>query len=60
MDHRAIYLLIAGIETPFTLVTLRGSLGWTMFGVVWALAVFGIVQEIRTARGHAVCRSSSI
>ncbi len=46
MDHCAIYLLIAGTYTPFTLVTLRGSLGWTMFGVVWALALFGIAQEL--------------
>jgi len=46
MDHCAIYLLIAGTYTPFTLVTLRGTLGWTMFGVVWALALFGIVQEL--------------
>ena len=46
MDHCAIYLLIAGSYTPFTLVTLRGVLGWSMFGVVWALALFGIAQEI--------------
>src|ERR1044072_9139849 len=42
MDHCAIYLLIAGTYTPFTLVTLRGTLGWTMFGAVWTLALFGI------------------
>ncbi|WP_462176870.1 PAQR family membrane homeostasis protein TrhA, partial [Acinetobacter baumannii] len=41
MDHCAIYLLIAGTYTPFTLVTLRGPIGWTMFGVVWALALLG-------------------
>jgi hemolysin III len=46
MDHCAIYLLIAGTYTPFTLVTLRGTLGWTMFGAVWTLALFGIVQEL--------------
>ncbi|MBY0445098.1 MAG: hemolysin III family protein [Burkholderiales bacterium] len=45
LDHCAIYLLIAGSYTPFALVTLRGSLGWTIFGVNWALAIFGIVQE---------------
>ena len=50
MDHCAIYLLIAGTYTPFTLVTLRGPIGWTMFGVVWALAVLGIVQELLYAR----------
>jgi len=50
MDHCAIYLLIAGTYTPFTLVTLRGSVGWTMFGVVWTLAVLGIAQEFLYAR----------
>jgi len=50
MDHCAIYLLIAGTYTPFTLVTLRGTLGWTMFGAVWALALLGIVQELCLAR----------
>jgi len=42
-DHSSIYLLIAGTYTPFTLVTLRGSLGWTYFGIIWALAILGIV-----------------
>jgi hemolysin III len=51
MDHCAIYLLIAGSYTPFTLVTLRGALGWWLFGVVWALALFGVVQEIWYAKG---------
>jgi hemolysin III len=46
MDHCAIYLLIAGTYTPFTLVTLRGTIGWTMFAVVWTLAVLGIAQEL--------------
>ena len=46
MDHCAIYLLIAGTYTPFTLVTLRATIGWTMFGVVWTLAVLGIAQEL--------------
>jgi hemolysin III len=50
-DHCAIYLLIAGTYTPFTLVTLRGSWGWSLFGVIWGLAIFGIVQEIWFARG---------
>jgi hemolysin III len=54
MDHCAIYLLIAGTYTPFTLVTLRGAWGWSLFGVVWALAVFGIVQEIWYAKGARV------
>ena len=43
LDHSAIYLLIAGTYTPVTLVTLRGTVGWTLFGVVWTLAAMGIV-----------------
>ncbi|MFA5521752.1 MAG: hemolysin III family protein [Castellaniella sp.] len=50
-DHCAIYLLIAGSYTPFMLVSLRGPWGWSLFGVVWGLAVIGIVQEIWLARG---------
>lgn len=41
-DHSAIYLLIAGTYTPFTLVSMRGPWGWTLFGVVWSLALLGI------------------
>ncbi len=43
LDHSAIYLLIAGTYTPFALVNLRGPWGWSLFGVVWGLAVLGIV-----------------
>jgi hemolysin III len=46
IDHGAIYLLIAGTYTPFTLVNLPGSLGWTLFGVVWTLAALGIVFKV--------------
>jgi hemolysin III len=49
-DHTAIYLLIAGSYTPFTLVTLRGVWGWSLFGVVWGLAVIGILQDILLAK----------
>ena len=45
LDHDAIYLLIAGTYTPFTLVSLRGPWGWSLFGAVWALAGVGIAQE---------------
>jgi hemolysin III len=45
LDHVAIYLLIAGTYTPFTLVTLRGTWGWTLFGIVWGLAAVGIVYK---------------
>ncbi len=47
MDHFSIYLLIAGSYTPFCLVTLRGPWGWSLFGVVWGLALIGILQDIR-------------
>ena len=43
LDHSAIYLLIAGTYTPFTLVSLRGPVGWAMFGVVWSLAIAGVI-----------------
>jgi hemolysin III len=43
LDHSAIYLLIAGTYTPFTLVSLRGPVGWTLFGVEWSLAVGGVI-----------------
>lgn len=42
-DHCTIFLLIAGTYTPYTLVTMRGPVGWTIFGVVWACAVLGII-----------------
>lgn len=45
-DHSTIFLLIAGTYTPYTLVTLRGAVGWTIFGVVWATAVFGIILNL--------------
>ncbi|HEX8587498.1 PAQR family membrane homeostasis protein TrhA [Pseudomonas sp.] len=47
VDHFSIYLLIAGSYTPFCLVTLHGAWGWTLFGIVWALAIIGILQEIK-------------
>jgi hemolysin III len=45
-DHSAIFLLIAGTYTPFTLVNLRGAWGWSLFGVIWGLALFGVVFQI--------------
>ena len=45
LDHVAIYLLIAGTYTPFTLVTLRGSWGWTLFIIIWGLAIAGIIVD---------------
>lgn len=45
-DHCCIYLLIAGTYTPFTLVSLRGAWGWTLFGLVWGLSLAGIVFRV--------------
>jgi len=45
LDHAAIFLLIAGTYTPFTLVNLRGAFGWTLFGLVWGLAALGITLQ---------------
>jgi hemolysin III len=46
LDHGAIYLLIAGTYTPFTLVTLGDRWGWTLFFVAWGMAILGIVYEV--------------
>jgi hemolysin III len=46
IDHAAIYLFIAGTYTPFTLVVLHGTLGWTVFGVIWGLALIGVFYKI--------------
>ncbi|NOR28956.1 MAG: hemolysin III family protein [Lutibacter sp.] len=45
-DHSAIYVLIAGTYTPFTLVVLNGWVGWTIFGVSWGLAIAGIILKL--------------
>lgn len=45
-DHASIYILIAGTYTPFTLVTLNGAWGWTIFGIQWGLAITGVVYKI--------------
>jgi len=52
LDHVGIYLLIAGSYTPFTLVTLRGGLGWTLFALVWAMALSGIAYKIFSRRRY--------
>jgi hemolysin III len=46
LDYISIYLMIAGSYTPFTLITLRGVWGWSLFAAVWGLALIGIIQEI--------------
>ncbi|HJW09476.1 MAG TPA: hemolysin III family protein [Holophagaceae bacterium] len=45
LDHSAIYLLIAGTYTPFTLAAMRGAWGWSLFGVIWGLAALGIALK---------------
>ncbi len=50
LDHIAIYLLIAGTYTPFTLITLRGPWGWWLFGINWARAVLGIIFELTLSK----------
>ncbi len=46
VDHASIYVLIAGSYTPFTLVTLKGTLGWVIFGITWGLALTGIILKL--------------
>jgi hemolysin III len=50
LDHAAIFLLIAGTYTPFTLVNMRGVWGWSLFGLVWGLAILGMVLELGMKR----------
>ncbi|MHC6180654.1 PAQR family membrane homeostasis protein TrhA [Clostridium sp. JNZ X4-2] len=45
-DHASIYLLIAGTYTPFTLTILRNSVGWTIFWIIWILAILGIIMKV--------------
>ena len=57
LDHLSIYLLIAGSYTPFCLISLRGAWGWSLFGVVWGLALVGMLQAIKPrARRRGSCR----
>jgi hemolysin III len=52
LDHATIFLLIAGTYTPFTLVTLRGTLGWTLFAAIWLMAAWGIWRVLRAPEGQ--------
>lgn len=54
LDHYAIYLLIAGTYTPFTLVTLRGAWGWSLFSAIWGLAVLGIILDSLPSEGRRI------
>ena len=46
LDHSAIYVLLAGTYTPFMLLTLKGALGWTLFGIIWGLTLLGILFKV--------------
>jgi len=54
LDHHSIYLLIAGSYTPFCLVSLRGPWGWSLFGIVWGLALIGSLQELWLKNGARI------
>ncbi len=58
LDHSAIYLLIAGTYTPFTLGLLRGAWGWSLFGVIWAMAFLGIMFKTGGRLHHPVLSAS--
>ncbi len=59
-DHAAIYLLIAGTYTPFTLGVLRGRWGWTLFGIVWTLAALGVLFKVLFGSGAMAKVSTAV
>jgi len=52
LDHGAIFILIAGTYTPFTLGVMRGPWGWTLFGLIWSLALFGLTMKVIFGARH--------
>lgn len=58
IEHSAIFLLIAGTYTPFTLGVLRGAWGWTLLGLVWGLAVAGVVLKAFNRMSHPIIATS--
>jgi hemolysin III len=54
LDHQAIYLLIAGTYTPFTLLTLRGVVGWWLFGAIWSMAAIGMLLDVLQRNGRRI------
>ena len=60
LDHAAIYLLIAGTYTPFTLGVLRGRWGWTLFGIVWTLAALGVLFKVLFGSGAMARLSTAV
>lgn len=61
LDHCAIFLLIAGTYTPFTIAALKGGWGWSLFGTIWGLAVIGVVFKLFfTGRFHALSTATYV
>ena len=58
IEHSAIFLLIAGTYTPFTLGVLKGPWGWTLFGLVWALAAAGVAMKAFSRLAHPIVSTS--
>jgi len=58
IEHSAIFLLIAGTYTPFTLGVLRGTWGWTLLGIVWGLAAVGVVLKVSNKGNHPILSTS--
>jgi len=54
IEHCAIFILIAGTYTPLTLGILRGAFGWTLFGIVWGLAIAGVVLKVFFQTAHPI------
>jgi hemolysin III len=54
IDHSVIFLLIAGTYTPFTLGVLNGAWGWTLFGIVWGLAIIGVTLKVLNKASHPI------
>lgn len=58
IEHSAIFLLIAGTYTPFTFGVLKGTWGWTLFGIVWGLALIGIALKVFEKQQHPIFSTS--
>src|SRR5574340_1460912 len=58
IEHSAIFLLIAGTYTPFTLGVLRGAWGWTLMGLIWSLAAIGVALKVSNTGQHPVLSTS--
>ncbi|WP_086347632.1 PAQR family membrane homeostasis protein TrhA [Candidatus Enterococcus clewellii] len=58
-DHSSIFLLIAGSYTPFCLLSVNGWLGWTLFGLIWAMAIFGVVYKSVTLHKQDTVKNAS-